>query len=131
MIEEDIIARVRRLSTYLEAKLRDVGRGHACVGRIAGRGLYFCVDLVDAAGNPIVTEDRDTGFVGDIAAHPNHVIARECAKRGLYLGGFVPNTIKVAPPFTITEEEIDFGIGVFDEALAVIDRQIGINRSRA
>jgi taurine--2-oxoglutarate transaminase len=131
MIEEDIIARVRRLSPYLEAKLRDVGRRHACVGRIAGRGFYFCVDLVDAAGNPIVTDDRDTGFVGDIASHPNHVIARECAKRGLYLGGFVPNTIKVAPPFTITEEEIDFGIGVFDEALAVIDRQIGVNRSRA
>ena len=40
-----------------------------------------------------------------------------------YLGGFVPNTIKVAPPFTVTEDEIGFALSAFGEALSVIDEQ--------
>ena len=86
--------------------------------------MYHTLDLVNEAGEPIIAEDRFTGFSGDIASHPNNFIARENAKRGLYLGGFVPNTIKVGPPFTITEEEIDFGIGVFDESLSVLESEL-------
>jgi taurine--2-oxoglutarate transaminase len=124
MLELGVPERVERLGHYLEGKLRELADRHPCVGRVGGRGLYFTVDLVDKAGEPIIPEDRFTDFCGDITNHPNNFIARENAKRGLYLGGFVPNTIKVGPPFTITEEEIDFGIGVFDESLSVLDRKI-------
>jgi 4-aminobutyrate aminotransferase-like enzyme len=37
------------------------------------------------------------------------------------VGSTVPNTIRVAPPFTITEEEIDFGMEVIDKVLSEID----------
>ncbi len=124
MIEEEVILRVARLGRYLEGKLRGLQKRHPCVGRAGGRGLYYAVDLVDAEGNPIVPEDRFTGYLGDLSNNPSSVIARECAKRGVFLGGVPPNTVQVGPPFTITEDEIDIAMGAFDEALSVLDREI-------
>jgi taurine--2-oxoglutarate transaminase len=121
MLEVDILSIVRRRSAYLQARLETLRSKHPCIGRIAGHGLYFAVDLVDRDHLPIVREDRYSGFTGAIAEEPNNLVARECAKRGLFLGGFVPNTIKIGPPFTITEGEIDFAMGVFDEALSEVD----------
>ena len=97
---------------------------HPCVGRAGGRELYYAIDLVDAEGNPIVPEDRFTGYLGDLSVNPSYVISCECAKRGVFLGGVPPNTVQVGPPFTITEDEIDFAMGAFDEALSVLDRKI-------
>lgn len=122
MLRENVLDTVRARSRYLEQALRTMAARHPCVGRVAGHGLYFAVDLVGRDGQPIVSDDRYTAFLGDLAEQPNNVVARECAARGVFLGGFVPNTIKVGPPFTITEGEIDFGLAAFDAALSVVDR---------
>ena len=124
MLEENVIERVKELGAYLERELRAMASQHPSVGRVSGKGMYYAVDLVDASGSPIVAEDRATLFVGDLSEQPNNLIARECAARGVFLGGFVPNTIKVAPPFTVSEEEIDAGLAAFDAALEELDRRI-------
>lgn len=125
MIEDEIVSDVARLGRYLEAKLKALQARHPSVGRVGGKGLYYAVDLVDADGAPIVREDRYTGYLGDISNHPNVLIATECAKRGVFLGGVPPNTVQVAPPFTITEDEIDVAIAAFDAALGALDKRIG------
>lgn len=122
MLEKNVLGRVRELSAYLKKSLDELADKHRCVGRIAGTGMYFAVDLVDGNGAPIVADDRYTGFTGDLSMHPNNLVAAECARRGVFLGGFVPNTIKVGPPFTICVEEIDQGLAALDGALAVVDR---------
>ena len=66
-------------------------------------------------------EDRFTAFTGDLGAHPNIIVYKETAKRGVFLGGFAPNTLKVGPPFTITQDEIDLAMDSLDAALGVID----------
>ena len=124
MLEEDVIGRVKVVGAYLERRLREMTAGHPCVGRVSGKGMYYAVDLVDAAGEPIVPDDRSTLFLGELSEQPNNMIARECAARGVFLGGFVPNTIKVAPPFTVSEDEIDTGLAAFDAALAELDARI-------
>lgn len=124
MLEEDIIARVKEIGAYLERELRSMTAGHPSVGRVSGKGMYYAVDLVDGAGSPIVPDDRATLFIGELGEQPNNLIARECAARGVFLGGFVPNTIKVAPPFTVSEDEIDAGLAAFDAALGVLDARI-------
>lgn len=121
MLKEDMLSQVRSKGAYLKAKLDVLAKKHPCVGHVGGYGLFYAVDLVGETGAPVIEEDRWTAFKGDLSKHPNNVIAGECAKRGIFLGGFVPNTIKVGPPFTITEEEIDQALAAFDEALAVVD----------
>ena len=125
MLEDDLLGTVNRLGGYLEDQLRAMTADHFCVGRVSGKGMYYVVDLVDTDGEPIVREDRSTLFSGDLSDQPNNLISRECAARGVFLGGFVPNTIKVAPPFTVSEAEIDAGIAAFDAALRVLDDRIG------
>jgi taurine--2-oxoglutarate transaminase len=121
MLREDMLTKVQQRGTYLRSRLDEVAARHPCVGHVGGAGLYHVVDLVDGTGDPIVAEDRWSAFLGDTSDHPNNIISRECAARGVLLGGFVPNTIKVGPPFTITDEEIDLAMTAFDEALGAVD----------
>jgi taurine---2-oxoglutarate transaminase len=121
MLADDMLTTIRARGRYLLQALRDLAGRHPCVGRVSGHGLYYAVDLVGGDGRPIVAEDRYTAFLGDLAEQPNNVVARECAQRGVFLGGFVPNTIKLGPPFTITEAEIEAGLAAFDAALSVVD----------
>jgi taurine--2-oxoglutarate transaminase len=117
---------VRELGAHLESQLRSLRERHGSIGRISGRGLCYSVDLVGGDGQPVVPEDRYFHFVGDVSQNPNNLVAAECFKRGVYLGGFVPNTIKVAPPFTITEGEIDFAMEALDHALSVVEERYGV-----
>jgi taurine--2-oxoglutarate transaminase len=47
-------------------------------------------------------------------------LAKAAMERGLYLMTHW-NVIVVAPPLTITREELDEGLGVLDEVLALVD----------
>jgi taurine--2-oxoglutarate transaminase len=124
MLNENLLDQVRARGVYLKSRLDELATRHPSVGHVGGHGLFYAVDLVGKDGTPIVGEDRWTAFTGDLSNNPNNIIGRECAARGVFLGGFVPNTIKVAPPFTITEEEIDKGIDAFDGALSVLDKTL-------
>ena len=123
MLANDIMQQVRQRGAYLKERLDALKQGHPCVGRVSGRGLFYTLDLVDGNGEPIVPEDRYSPFTGDLGTHPNVIVAAENAKRGVFLGGFSPNTIKVGPPFTITQEEIDTATDALDASLTVIDER--------
>lgn len=123
MLEEQIVPQVKTRGAELGRRLGELAAKHPSVGRVAGRGFYWAVDLVGPDGRPIVADDRETGFLGDLSGTPNNVVAAECGKRGVFLGGFVPNTIKVAPPFTILDSEIDIALAAFDAALDEVDRR--------
>jgi 4-aminobutyrate aminotransferase-like enzyme len=40
----------------------------------------------------------------------------------VFLTGFVPNTIKVTPPLTVTQGEVDLTIEAFDAGLDEVER---------
>jgi acetylornithine/succinyldiaminopimelate/putrescine aminotransferase len=52
---------------------------------------------------------------GENAARPVNRVAESCLERGVFISGFVPNTLRIAPALTIGEAECD-------AALAEIDR---------
>ena len=54
------------------------------------------------------------------AAAPIAHLAKAALERGLYLFAHW-NVVMVVPPLTITREELDEGLGILDEALAVAD----------
>ncbi|MDA0630550.1 MAG: aspartate aminotransferase family protein [Proteobacteria bacterium] len=122
MLEADILSVVKKRSVYLKESLDYIAQKHSCVGRISGAGLYQVVDLINKQGDPIVAEDRYSAFTGDISQNPNNLVASHCAANGVFLGGFVPNSIKCGPPFTIEESEIDTAMKVFSGALDVVEK---------
>jgi len=50
-------------------------------------------------------------------------IAAEALKLGLYMQAWY-DTLIVAPPLIITEEQVDEGIELLDKALAVADQEV-------
>lgn len=117
MLDNDILSTVNARGDYLRGALERLAQRHSLIGRISGAGLYYAVDLTDGEGNPLIEADRFTDFRGDISKYPNAIVSAACAEKGVFLGGFVPNTIKCAPPFLVTEGEIDFAMEAFDYAL--------------
>jgi taurine--2-oxoglutarate transaminase len=123
MLANNMLQQVRQRGAYLKERLDVLNEKHPSVGRVSGRGLFYTVDLINGEGTPIVPEDRYSAFTGDLTEMPNNIIAGENAKRGVFLGGFTPNTIKLGPPFTITQDEIDLAIDSLDQALEIIDEK--------
>lgn len=123
MIDERVVERGAELGLALRAGLEELRGRHPCIGRIGGRGLYHAVDLVGADGAPIIPEDRAFDFTGELSGTPTAIIRAEAAKHGVWLTGFVPNTIKVAPPLTVTADELDLTLEAFDAGLDVVDQR--------
>jgi taurine--2-oxoglutarate transaminase len=122
MIDEGAVGHGADMGVRLRGGLEELRSRHPSIGRIGGRGLYHAVDLVRPDGTPIMADDRAFDFTGDLSQAPTRIVARESAKHGVFLTGFVPNTIKVAPPLTVTPDEMDVTLEAFDAGLDEVER---------
>jgi len=113
--EEGIVENSAELGEVLGDGLAALADEHESIGEVRGLGLFYGVELV---------KDRETreplvpfNASGEAFA-PMAKIARAASERGLYLMTHW-NVIIVAPPLTITREELDEGLSNLDEALTV------------
>jgi taurine--2-oxoglutarate transaminase len=115
--EEGIVENAASLGEYLAVELPRLAERHPSIGDVRGKGLFFGLELVTnrESREPLVPFNAG----GDAAAPVNRMV-KAAMERGLYL--FVHwNVVIIAPPLTITREELDEGLGVLDEVLAVAD----------
>jgi taurine---2-oxoglutarate transaminase len=115
--EEGIVENAAEQGDYLGTALRELAERHPSIGEVRGLGLFWGLELV---------KDRETrellvpfNAAGEAAA-PMARLGRAALERGLYLMTHW-NVIMVVPPLTITREELDEGLAILDEALAVAD----------
>jgi taurine--2-oxoglutarate transaminase len=115
--EEGIVENSAALGEVLGEELARLQEQHPSIGEVRGRGLFWGIELV---------RDRETreplvpfNGTGEDAA-PIGKIMKAAMERGLYLMTHW-NVIIVAPPLTITREELDEGLGVLDEVLSLVD----------
>jgi len=119
--EEGLVERARRQGEYLISRLRELQESHEQVGDVRGRGLLVGVELV---------EDREGKAPADALGA---AVTAECLRRGLSMNivrsGQQANCFRIAPPLSVTRDEIDLAMEILDEALrsALDSRQ----RSRA
>jgi predicted acetylornithine/succinylornithine family transaminase len=97
MIEMDAPVVVREKGARLRASLAQL----AGVEHVRGSGLLLAIEL-----------DAD-GRAGRTAPE----IARACLEQGLVLNGVTPSALRVAPPFVVTEDELDEGVAVLSRVL--------------
>ena len=110
VIRDDLVANSRTLGEKLQFGLRKLESRYGCIGDVRGRGLMAGLEIV---------EDRTTK-VG--ASALGSVIGDKMAELGLWaqlatMGSF-GGVFRVAPPITVTEEELELGLSIMEEAFA-------------
>jgi taurine--2-oxoglutarate transaminase len=115
--EEGIVENAAAMGDVLARELPALAERHPSIGDVRGRGLFWGVELVR---NRETKEMLVPYNAGGEAAEPVVRLTKAALGRGLYL--FVHwNVVIVAPPLTITREELDEGLAVLDEVLAIAD----------
>jgi taurine--2-oxoglutarate transaminase len=116
--EEGIVENSAAMGEVLREELPGLAERHPSVGDVRGAGgVFWGLELV---------RDRETREplvpfnAGGEAAEPVARLTKAALDAGLYL--FVHwNVVMIAPPLTITREELEEGLGILDEALAIAD----------
>jgi 2,2-dialkylglycine decarboxylase (pyruvate) len=122
--EEGLVGQARQRGDYLLGRLRELQTEHEQIGDVRGRGLLVGLELVEER-----TSRRPANALGA-------AVTEECLRRGLSMNivraGSSANCFRMAPPLTISEEEIDLGIEILDASLrAVLARRPAVATSRS
>ena len=106
---DKLVERARVAGKRLEDGLRALQREFDCIGDVRGRGLLLGVEIV---------KDR-TGK--EAAPDLGWAISRECMKLGLSMNivqlPAMGGVFRIAPPLTVSDAEIDLGLGLMKEAI--------------
>jgi 2,2-dialkylglycine decarboxylase (pyruvate) len=113
VVEEDGLAEhARRMGQYLMTRLGELRDRYDCVGDVRGRGLLVGMEFVRGATDPAPA----LGMAARVGA--------ACLERGLSVHpiptGRNAHIFRIAPPLTITREEIDFAVEVLDQSIAEV-----------
>ena len=123
MIENDIPEVSRKAGEYFGAALAELEKKHPTVGFVAGAGMFWQVELVrdKATREPFIAADRYTAFGGDTSDYPTSIVLGKCLEKGVLLGGFVPNTLRIGASLTVSKADMDKAIDALDYALDHLD----------
>jgi len=112
---EDFEKRVMKTGAYFLKKLGELKSRHKQIGHVEGLGLALRIEMCTEDGftpNRALTDDiMNIGLEGKLTQGGK--------TKGLVLdiGGYYKNVFTLAPSLYISEEEIDLGIALFEEAL--------------
>ncbi|MBO6949884.1 MAG: aspartate aminotransferase family protein [Rhodospirillales bacterium] len=109
IVERDgLCDRAREMGARLENGLRDMMQRHQAIGDVRGRGLLLGIEIVAERASK-----QPSPEIG------NAVTAR-CVEKGLSMNiANIPglaSVFRIAPPLTVSADEIDKGIEILDEA---------------
>jgi 4-aminobutyrate aminotransferase len=108
--DHDLQANAAKQGARLKAGLRAVADRHPIVGDLRGKGLMIGIELVSPGGTaPSVA----------LATR----VLEETRERGLLVGkgGLHNNVIRLAPPMTLTDDEVDEALAILEAAIAAAE----------
>jgi len=118
---DDLINRAAQMGAYLLGKAFELQDKHPCIGDVRGKGLFVGLELVK---NRKTKEPLHDPFVEGVRPPTAKMkVLAEAMKEGVYCLPGSASVLMLAPPLTITKEEIDFAMGVFDKALKIADAE--------
>lgn len=111
VIRYQLVENSRKLGQKLQAHLKDLQSRYGCIGDVRGRGLMAGLEIVS---------NRETKLGAPKVASN---LANKMIELGLWaqlatmasFGG----VFRIAPPITITEEELDSGLNIIEKAFAL------------
>ena len=100
IIENDLSAQVAKKGEHLERRLHSLADRHPMVKEVRGKGLLWAIELDRAAAEEAV---------------------RLCLEEGLLANNVKPTALRLMPPLTITEEELDRAVEIVERVLGRIE----------
>ena len=112
IIGERLPERALSLGSYTLKRMREIQERHEIIGDVRGRGLMIGVEFV---------KDRKTKSPLDITQ-----LQVKCMKKGLLTltAGIYGNVMRISPPLVISQDFMDRGIGIFEEAVTEFEREM-------
>jgi len=109
VIADDLGRRALAMGARLRAGLEDLQRRHEVIGDVRGVGLMLGVDMVG---------DRDTRAPD---TRYGAAVTERCIELGLNVNivkfAGLGSVLRIAPPLTISAEDVDLGLEILDQAL--------------
>ena len=127
MLETNLPAAAKKIGVYFKAGLEELAVKHKTIGLIAGEGMFFQLEIVKnkETREPFIKEDRFTTFSGnDFGRWPIKVISKYAAEKGVLVGGFVPNTLRLGGACNTTEKEADAVIEAMDYGFTKMEKEL-------
>lgn len=116
--EAGLIKQAKERGVLLGKLLEDIKEKHACVGDVRYIGLFSAIELV---------KNKDTKApLVEYGIDPEQTMKKIIGKlvsKGFYTYSH-ENSIIVAPPLIITEEELENAMAIMDEVLSAVDEMV-------
>jgi 2,2-dialkylglycine decarboxylase (pyruvate) len=108
VVQRDGLAeRAKLMGARLAAGLRGLQQRYECVGDVRGRGLLLGLEFRDAGG-------RDAAAISDAVTD----VALELGlSANIVRAGASGGVMRIAPPLTVSEAEVDLGVELLGEAI--------------
>jgi taurine---2-oxoglutarate transaminase len=114
---DNLIEHAANMGEYVNKRVEDLKKIHPSIGDFRNSGLLGCIEVVK---NRKTKEPMAPYNAPASAMKVMNQVAAKLKEMGMYT--FVRwNYIFIAPPLTVTEEQIDEGIAIISEALKIAD----------
>jgi 4-aminobutyrate aminotransferase len=110
LLESQYIDNARRIGEFLMNRMKDWPARHRIVGDVRGRGLMIGVE--------IVRDQKTKERAGDL----REAIVDRAFEKGLLLLGAGENTIRIAPPLLVDEEQADFAARTLEACISEAEK---------
>lgn len=112
LLDHDLQGNAKRMGGRLREHLDGIARRLPEVGEVRGKGLMLGVELVDAGRSP---SPRLAGAVLEAAKRAGLLVGK---------GGMHGNVLRIAPPLSVTESEVDDAAVVLTTAIEQACREV-------
>ncbi|MFI5057079.1 MAG: acetyl ornithine aminotransferase family protein [Candidatus Acidiferrales bacterium] len=112
LIESQYMENARRMGDYMFGRMADWPRKFKVAGDVRGRGLMIGIEIVRDQRTKEKAADLRNAIV-DLAFH-----------KGLLVLGAGENSLRLAPPLLIDEEQADFAVKTLEECFREAEKKI-------
>ena len=130
ILENNLLSEVRRLGRLIESKIKSLRNEFNCISSYSGTGFFWGIELVKdrtISDTPSMASDRRT-VLKKGEKSPLQILRAICLEKGLLIGGYAPNTIRITPPLTLTAQQIEDGFSMLWDGLKGFEQKIKLGR---
>ncbi len=112
LLEQEYIANAARIGDFILQQIRDWPTKHKIVGDVRGKGLMIGIEFV---------RDQKTK---ERAPELRNRIVQLAFHKGLLVLGAGDNSLRLAPPLLIDENQADFAVRTLGECIGEVERSV-------